>query len=46
MRVVLQRVKEASVKVATQEVARIGQGICLLVGVELRRTPSSWQKKP
>ncbi len=34
MKVVLQRVKEASVEVSGQEVGRIGRGVCLLVGVE------------
>lgn len=34
MRVVLQRVKQASVEVAGQEVGKIGRGICLLVGIE------------
>ncbi len=34
MKIVLQRVKEAHVDVDGQTVARIGQGICLLVGVE------------
>ncbi|OQX54849.1 MAG: D-tyrosyl-tRNA(Tyr) deacylase [Candidatus Aminicenantes bacterium 4484_214] len=34
MRVVLQRVKQAEVKVRGEIVAQIGQGVCLLVGVE------------
>ena len=34
MKIVLQRVKEAHVDVGGKTVARIGQGICLLVGVE------------
>lgn len=34
MKVVLQRVKEASVEVSGEKVARIGRGFCLLVGVE------------
>ena len=34
MRVVLQRVKEASVKVEGEVKAHIGKGVCLLVGVE------------
>jgi D-tyrosyl-tRNA(Tyr) deacylase len=34
MRIVLQRVKEASVEVGGQTAGRIGRGICLLVGVE------------
>lgn len=34
MKIVLQRVKEARVDVDGQTVARIGRGVCLLVGVE------------
>ena len=34
MKIVLQRVKEASVRVADQTIARIGPGVCLLVGIE------------
>ncbi len=34
MKIVLQRVKEASVEVGGRIVGRIGRGICLLVGVE------------
>jgi D-tyrosyl-tRNA(Tyr) deacylase len=34
MKIVLQRVKEASVTVEHQDVGRIGRGVCLLVGVE------------
>ncbi len=34
MKIVLQRVKEASVCVADQTIARIGPGVCLLVGIE------------
>lgn len=34
MKVVLQRVKEASVDVGGETAARIGHGVCLLVGVE------------
>jgi len=34
MKIVLQRVREASVVVADREVGRIGRGLCLLVGVE------------
>lgn len=34
MRIVLQRVKEARVEVEGRTVARIGRGVCLLVGVE------------
>jgi len=34
MRIVLQRVKEASVNVEQKTVGRIGRGLCLLVGVE------------
>jgi len=34
MKIVLQRVKEARVEVEGRTVARIGQGVCLLVGVE------------
>jgi D-tyrosyl-tRNA(Tyr) deacylase len=34
MKIVLQRVKEASVRVAGQIVAQIGRGVCLLVGVD------------
>lgn len=33
MRIVIQRVSSASVRVAAEEVARIGHGLCLLVGV-------------
>lgn len=34
MRIVLQRVREASVEVDGRTVGRIGRGICLLVGIE------------
>ncbi len=34
MKIVLQRVREASVFVGDREVGRIGRGLCLLVGVE------------
>jgi D-tyrosyl-tRNA(Tyr) deacylase len=34
MRIVLQRVKEASVEVGGRIVGKIGRGICLLVGIE------------
>lgn len=34
MMIVLQRVKEASVSIAEQSIARIGPGVCLLVGIE------------
>jgi len=34
MKIVLQRVKEASVEVGGKVVGKIGQGICLLVGIE------------
>lgn len=34
MKVVLQRVRQASVSVEGREVGKIGRGICLLVGVE------------
>ena len=34
MKLVLQRVKKASVKVQDQVTGRIGNGICLLVGIE------------
>ncbi|MBN2206540.1 MAG: D-tyrosyl-tRNA(Tyr) deacylase, partial [Candidatus Aminicenantes bacterium] len=34
MKIVLQRVKEASVEAEGRTVGRIGRGICLLVGVE------------
>jgi len=34
MRVVLQRVKQASVEVDGREVGKIGRGICLLIGIE------------
>ena len=34
MKIVLQRVREASVEVEGRVVARIGRGLCLLVGVE------------
>jgi D-tyrosyl-tRNA(Tyr) deacylase len=34
MKIVLQRVREASVSVGGETVSRIGRGICLLVGVE------------
>jgi D-tyrosyl-tRNA(Tyr) deacylase len=34
MKIVLQRVKEASVEVGGNVVGKIGQGICLLVGIE------------
>lgn len=34
MKIVLQRVKEASVEVEGNVVGKIGQGICLLVGIE------------
>ncbi len=34
MRIVLQRVKEAAVKVEGKVVGEIGQGFCLLIGVE------------
>ncbi len=34
MKIVLQRVKEASVEVDGEAVGKIGQGICLLVGIE------------
>jgi D-tyrosyl-tRNA(Tyr) deacylase len=34
MKIVLQRVKEASVHVEGETVGRIGRGVCLLVGVE------------
>jgi D-tyrosyl-tRNA(Tyr) deacylase len=41
MKIVLQRVKEAYVDVDGQTVARIGRGICLLVGVEKGDTESA-----
>ncbi|MFQ6037622.1 MAG: D-aminoacyl-tRNA deacylase [Candidatus Aminicenantales bacterium] len=41
MKVVLQRVKEASVTVQGKEVARIGRGVCLFVGVEKGDTEKS-----
>lgn len=34
MKIVLQRVKEASVEVQGKEVGKIGRGVCLLVGIE------------
>jgi D-tyrosyl-tRNA(Tyr) deacylase len=34
MKIVLQRVREASVSIGGETVSRIGRGICLLVGVE------------
>lgn len=34
MRIVLQRVREASVSVQDDVVGKIGQGVCLLVGIE------------
>ncbi len=34
MKIVLQRVKEASVSIADQTISRIGPGVCLLVGIE------------
>lgn len=34
MKIVLQRVKEASVSVDQKKVCRIGRGVCLLVGIE------------
>lgn len=34
MKIVLQRVKEASVEVEGRTVGRVGRGVCLLVGVE------------
>lgn len=34
MKIVLQRVKEASVRVNEEVIGRIGHGVCLLVGVE------------
>ena len=34
MKIVLQRVSEAAVEIDGQAVARIGRGLCLLVGVE------------
>ena len=34
MKIVLQRVREASVEIEGRTVARIGRGLCLLVGVE------------
>lgn len=34
MKIVLQRVKKASVSVGDETIARIGRGVCLLVGVE------------
>ncbi len=34
MKIILQRVKQAAVKVEGKKVAEIGKGICLLVGVE------------
>jgi D-tyrosyl-tRNA(Tyr) deacylase len=39
VKIVLQRVKEASVVIAGQTNARIGPGLCLLVGVEKGDTP-------
>ena len=48
MKIVLQRVKEASVSVGEETVGRIGRGVCLLVGVEKemgRRTLIICQKK-
>ena len=44
MRVVVQRVSEASVSIAGQEVGRIGRGLMVLVGVEIGDTQSdsSW----
>jgi D-tyrosyl-tRNA(Tyr) deacylase len=40
MKIVLQRVKEASVEASGQTVGRIGRGICLLVGVERGDVPA------
>jgi D-aminoacyl-tRNA deacylase len=40
MRVVVQRVSEASVSIAGQEVGRIGRGLMVLVGVETGDTPA------
>jgi D-tyrosyl-tRNA(Tyr) deacylase len=40
MKIVLQRVKEASVEAAGRIVGRIGRGICLLVGVERGDSPA------
>jgi D-tyrosyl-tRNA(Tyr) deacylase len=34
MKIVLQRVKEASVSVEDENISKIGRGLCLLVGVE------------
>lgn len=44
MRVVVQRVSEAAVSIAGQEVGRIGRGLVVLVGVETGDTPAdgSW----
>ncbi len=44
MRVVVQRVSEAAVAIAGREVARIGTGLVVLVGVETADTPvdSAW----
>lgn len=40
MRIVLQRVKEASVLVNNKTVSHIRQGLCLLVGIEKGDTPN------
>ena len=40
MRVVVQRVSEAAVSIAGREVARIGRGLLVLVGIEAADTPA------
>ena len=43
MKVILQRVKEASVNVQKKTVGKIGRGICLLVGIERGDTEKNAQ---
>ena len=43
MKIILQRVKEASVEVEGSEVESIGRGVCLLVGVEKEDTEEEIQ---
>lgn len=40
MRLVLQRVNQASVTIAGRETARIGQGLCILIGITHTDTPA------
>lgn len=44
MRIVLQRVRSASVSVANREIAAIGRGYLLLVGIEKTDTPAEGER--